>query len=170
MRPGCSRQYEPWAERVAAVAQAAAGFASMVRLDQEGGMHHLLLHFDDADALHGWCGSDAYAALREEADGFSVGLDQDNREAVARFLIPSEAAAKKWKTALVTWIAVIPTLLVLSSLVERVLPNASPVVQKIVSSGLLTAALTWAILPRVRGWSRFWMLQNRSGDLRRKSA
>jgi hypothetical protein len=33
---------------------------------------------------------------------------------------------------------------------------------------LLTSALTWLILPRVRGWSRFWMMQNERGDLRKE--
>jgi antibiotic biosynthesis monooxygenase (ABM) superfamily enzyme len=168
MRPGHEGEYDPWAARVIAAGQSEDRFISAVRLDQAGGLHHLVLQFTDRPALKRWSEQETYAALASEADTFSVGLDQKDSGAVMGFDLPSEVAAKKWKTALVTWLGVVPTLLIVSSIIAWALPDVPRVVQQITSSVLLTSALTWLILPRVRGWSRFWMLQNERGDLRKE--
>lgn len=170
MRPGHEDDYDGWAGRVVAAAQAQAAFASAVRLDQAGGLHHLLLQFGSVPALRAWTEAWAYRRLAGEADSFSVALDQQHAGATVRFDLPSDAAAKKWKTALITWIGVVPTLLILSTAIRWAFPAMPRLAQQILSSILLTATLTWIILPRVRGWSRFWMLQNSQGDLRKEEA
>jgi len=167
MRPGHDAEYDPWARRLLAAAQADACFVAAVRLDQAGGLHHLLLHFAGPDALRRWLDQPAYGELCREAEAFSVGLDQRDDGAVVGFTLPSEVAAKKWRTALVTWLGVVPTLLIVSAVVGWALPGVPRILQQILSSIVLTAALTWLILPRVRGWSRFWMLQDSQGNLRK---
>jgi antibiotic biosynthesis monooxygenase (ABM) superfamily enzyme len=168
MRPGHEEAYGSWVDRVIAAAQVDGGFMSAVRLDQAGSLHHLVLHFDERPSLERWWEGATYIALASEADAFSVGLDQNDSGSVMGFDLPSEVAAKKWKTALVTWLGVVPTLLIVSSVVAWALPDVPRVLQQIVSSVLLTSALTWLILPKVRGWSRFWMMQNEQGDLRKE--
>ncbi|MBM6577750.1 hypothetical protein KCP91_15310 [Microvirga sp. SRT01] len=168
MRPGHEEAYGSWVDRVIAAAHVDGGFMSAVRLDQAGGLHHLVLHFDERRRLERWSEGATYIALASEADAFSVGLDQNDSGSVMGFDLPSEVAAKKWKTALVTWLGVVPTLLIVSSVVAWALPDVPRVLQQIVSSVLLTSALTWLILPKVRGWSRFWMMQNEQGDLRKE--
>jgi antibiotic biosynthesis monooxygenase (ABM) superfamily enzyme len=168
MRPGHEEAYDPWAARVMVAAQANERSVSAVRLDQAGGLHHLVLQFTDFAALKRWSEHEAYTALANEADAFSVGLDQNDSGTVMSFDLPSEVAAKKWKTALVTWVGVVPTLLIVSSVIGWAMPDVHRLVQQIISSVLLTSALTWLILPRVRGWSRFWMMQNERGDLRKE--
>jgi antibiotic biosynthesis monooxygenase (ABM) superfamily enzyme len=168
MRPGHEEAYGSWVGRVIAAAQKDAGFVAAVRLDQAGGLHHLVLQFTGQPAMKHWSELEPYTALSHEADAFSVGLEQKDSGAVMGFDLPSEVAAKKWKTALVTWLGVVPTLLIVSSVIAWALPDVPRVVQQIISSVLLTSALTWLILPRVRGWSRFWMMQNERGDLRKE--
>jgi antibiotic biosynthesis monooxygenase (ABM) superfamily enzyme len=168
MRPGHEGEYDPWAARVIVAGRSEDRFISAVRLDQAGGLHHLVLQFTDRSSLEHWSEQEAYAALGSEADAFSVGLDQNDSGPVMGFDLPSEVAAKKWKTALVTWLGVVPTLLIVSSVIAWALPDFPRVVQQIISSVLLTSTLTWLILPRVRGWSRFWMMQNERGDLRKE--
>lgn len=167
MRPGRDDAYDAWVERVAAAALGEGRALSTARLDQAGGIHHLLLHFETEAAMRDWRQGATFAALVAEGEAFSVGLAQAGRGTAPRFDLPSEAAAKKWKTALVTWLGVVPALLLFSTLVRWLLPAAPRLVQQVLSSILLTVALTWFILPRVRGWSRFWMLQASDGSLRR---
>jgi antibiotic biosynthesis monooxygenase (ABM) superfamily enzyme len=167
MRPGREDAYELWVRRLLTAAQAHDRFAAAVRLDQGGGLHHLLLQFGGPDALQAWLAQPAYRDLAAEAEAFSVGLDQRDSGKVVGFTLPSEVAAKKWRTALVTWIGVVPTLLIVSGIVGWALPALPRVLQQILSSIVLTAALTWLILPRVRGWSRFWMLRDSQGKLRK---
>jgi antibiotic biosynthesis monooxygenase (ABM) superfamily enzyme len=169
MRPGREDAYEPWVRRLLTAAQTHDRFAAAVRLDQAGGLHHLLLQFGGPDALQAWLAQPAYRDLAAEAEAFSVGLDQRDSGKVVGFTLPSEVAAKKWRTALVTWIGVVPTLLIVSGVIGWALPALPRVLQQILSSVVLTAALTWLILPRVRGWSRFWMLQDSRGKLRKDS-
>lgn len=166
MHPRQDDAYDPWVERVIAAA-AHGGTHAATRLDQAGGIHHLLLHFPDSTALHVWIAGPNWTALANEAQRFSVGLDQQAHGVTTHFTLPAEAAARKWKTALVTWLGVVPALLAFSSLIGWAAPNWPRTAQQILSSILLTAALTWIILPRVRSWSRFWMLQDSAGKLRR---
>ena len=118
--------------------------------------------------MEAWSVSTDYMSLAREADHFSVSLDQKDSGATVSFTLPSEAAARKWKTALVTWLGVVPTLLIVSGVIGHALPGLSRVVQQLISSVLLTVTLTWLILPRVRAWSRFWMLRDTDGELRKK--
>lgn len=168
MRPGHGDEYNAWADRVIAAAQADGHFTSAVRLDQAGGLHHLVLQFADAAAIQRWAEQETYSSLAHEAEDFSVGLDQHDSGTITRFDLPSEVAAKRWKSALVTWLGVVPTLLIVGSVIGWALPDMPRILQQILSSILLTCALTWLILPRVRGWSRFWMMQNERGDLRKE--
>ena len=166
MHPRQDDAYDPWVERVIAAA-AHGGTHAATRLDQAGGIHHLLLHFPDSTALHVWIAGPNWTALANEAQRFSVGLDQQAQGVATHFTLPAEAAARKWKTALVTWLGVVPALLAFSSLIGWAVRGQFGAAQQILSSILLTAALTWIILPRVRSWSRFWMLQDSAGKLRR---
>ena len=166
MRPGHEQDYDRWVGQLIAALPAAVG---ATRLDQAGGIHHLLLHFPDRAALTAWQAGEAWIGLRLAAERFSVGLNQAEDGRVIGVTLPSEAAAAKWKTAIVTWAGVVPTLLAVSAIVQWAAPWLPRIAQQIVSSILLTAALTWVILPRVRGWSRFWMMQDSAGRLRRKA-
>lgn len=166
MRPGREDRYDDWAAQVVAEAAAQPRFHAALRLEQAGGMHHLLVQFADRAALDGWIGQ---GAILRAADAFSTGREQVVEGAASQVVLPSEAAAPKWKTALVTWAGVVPTLLLVSGAIGWLLPGAPRPVQQILSSVLLTAMLTWVILPRVRGWSRFWMLRDGKGRLRTES-
>jgi len=166
MRPGREDRYDGWAAQVIADAATRPDFQGALRLDQAGAMHHLLVQFADRVALDAWAGQGDHG---RGADGFSTGLRQVVQGPIAHVMLPSEAAARKWKTALVTWIGVVPTLLLVSGVVGWLLPHAPRPVQQILSSILLTGALTWLILPRVRGWSRFWMLRDSQGRVRTES-
>jgi antibiotic biosynthesis monooxygenase (ABM) superfamily enzyme len=75
--------------------------------------------------------------------------------------LPSEQAAPKWKTFIATWAAVLPLLLVLNALVGLLpLPK---LVRLPLSSVLLTASLTWFVLPFVRRRVRPWLLADDEG-------
>ncbi|MBB4619794.1 hypothetical protein [Sphingomonas abaci] len=169
MRPGREGDYDGWAAGVIGSACSQPGFQAALRLDQAGGMHHLLVQFAGRIALDNWTGQGGQADRQRAADDFSTGRQQVVEGAASHVVLPSEAAARKWKTALVTWAGVVPTLLLVSGVVGWLLPDAPRPVQQILSSVLLTGALTWVILPRVRRWSRFWMLRDSRGRLRTES-
>jgi len=64
-----------------------------------------------------------------------------------------------------TWLTVFPVLLVISLVVRATLDDTPLPLQLLPSSLLLTATLQWIILPRLQRYTRFWLLQDRSGRL-----
>ena len=166
VRPGRLDAFRDWADRVDAAAGAQPGFLGLLRLEQSGGLHHLVHRFESRAALDRWEGSPDQRALIEVGHDASVGLHQVKAGERAHFDLPSESGGSKGKTFLVTWLTVLPVLLALSSAVRALFPDLPPLLQTALSSLLLTGMLTTVILPRVQRWSRFWLLQDASGRLK----
>lgn len=163
VRPGRLDRFRTWAAEVDRAAAVAPGHDGSVRLEQADGFHHLLQRFAGEDDLALWRASPAFTALMEAADDHSVGRTQAETGDQVVFALPSEASAHRWKSWLVTLIAVLPMLLAISTAVRRLLPNWPPIAQIAVSSPILTAVLSTLILPRVNRWSRFWQVQDADG-------
>jgi uncharacterized protein len=158
--------FQDWAERLDATAREQAGFVAAARLEQSGGLTHLVQFFGSPAALADWQASERYRAFVAEGEALSVGLRQ-TADDPARIDVPAESSAPKWKSFLVTWLAVLPVLLILSSAIRAAFPQLPPLLQTAGSSVLLTAALTWIILPPVQRRARAWMLRTDEGRLRR---
>ncbi|WP_375397833.1 hypothetical protein [uncultured Sphingomonas sp.] len=163
IRPGRLDRFRGWATDLDRAAAGAPGHDGSVRLEQAGGFHHLLHRFVGADDLARWQASPAYAALMRAGESHSVGRAQAETGDRVSFALPSEATAHKWKTWLVTLVAVLPVLLVISTAVRALLTGWPPIAQTALSSPILTAVLTGLILPRVNRWSRFWQVQDSDG-------
>ncbi len=166
VRPGHLDRFRAWVDDYDAAAAHASGDAGSVRLEQAGGFHHLLHRFASEDDLVGWLASPDHAALIARGRSHAVGRAQRRIGDRVRFDVPSDADAHSWKTWLVTWVAVLPVLLLVSSAIRALLPGLPPIAQTIVSSPFLTAILTFIILPRVNRWSRFWQMQDAAGRVR----
>ncbi len=165
VRPGRLDRFRAWATDLDRAAAAAPGHDATVRLEQADGFHHLLYRFAaEADLVH-WQASPSYDALMQAGDAYSVGRAQADAGRHASFALPSEASARKWKTWVVTLIAVLPVLLAISAAVRRLVPGWPPIAQTALSSPILTAILSAIILPRVNRWSRFWQVQDAAGRI-----
>lgn len=166
IQAGAEARFEPWADRLDDAAREASGYLAGLRLGQTQGLQHLVFRFRTEANAQAWRDSTDFRRLASEADGFSVGLDQVESGDPARFELPSDASAAKWKRFVTTWAAVFPVLLAISSLVRWLLDEWPPTLQLIPSSLMLTATLQWIILPRIQHWSRFWLLRGANGNLR----
>ena len=166
IQAGAEARFEPWADCLYSAAQDASGYLAGVRLGQTQGLQHLVFRFRTEADAQAWRTGATFQRLASEADAFSVGLDQVEPGDPARFEVPSDASAAKWKRFVTTWIAVLPVLLAISSLVRWLLDEWPPALQLIPSSLMLTATLQWIILPRLQRWSRFWLRRGANGNLR----
>lgn len=90
--------------------------------------------------------------ISDEHRDAAVGMD-------AWFAIAGKPATPKWKTFLVTWLAVYPALLSITYLLNALLPASERPVQLALSSALLTASLTWIIMPLLTRQLRPWLLR-----------
>ena len=162
---GREQDFERWVEELNRLARRAPGYRAAIRLGQTAGFHHLLFRFDDRRAAETWQADAALVAHVAVADGYSTALRQTGAGDGVTFELPSDASASKWKRFVTTWMAVFPVLLVINLVTRAALPGVPPALQLLPSSLMLTATLQWIILPRLQRYTRFWLLQDRSGRL-----
>ena len=161
-------RFEIWASRLNDVAAAANGYLSVLHLGQTNELQHLVYQFRNEGDAQAWYDSTGFRQLASEADGFSVGLEQLSAGNRVRFDLPSDASEAKWKRFVATWLAVLPMLLAVTSVMRWLLHGWPPALQLIPSSLILTAMLQWIVLPRVQRWGRYWLLEGANGKLRTK--
>jgi uncharacterized protein len=136
----------------------AEGFRSIVRFDQHPAISHTHLQFETRTDLDRWLQSDAFRALRSEGVSHSMRTIQPQTGAGGVFLIPSSASVPRWKQAAATWLGVYPTLVLMQALLIRPLAGTFHwLILLTASSVILTALLSWVILPRVHRALRPWM-------------
>lgn len=161
-----SDAFRNWAERIGAAAEAQPGFVSGLRIEQTGGVFHLVYRFDDADALAAWEASTECERLGQEAHDFST----PRREVVEGDLpwvqLPSEADAPKWKRFLMTWVAALPVAVAVSVVFVALGEPLPGVAQAAVASFILVASMTFVILPRLSGWLQPWVMKDDEGQAR----
>ena len=158
VRPGKEDEFVAWADDVDKAAARFPGHLAAVRLHAGQGLNHLIYQFDSPEHLRAWEQSEERRELVRRADRLS-----DERRTVSGgrhswFTVPGETAPR-WKTFLVTWLAVYPTLLVISTAVKLAVPGLPQPAALAISSATLTALLTWVILPRVNRQARPWLLR-----------
>lgn len=166
MSAGHEDEFRAWADRVAELAIRADGYGGGLKLEQSGGLFHLVHRFDTAADLDRWQNTSDYRRLMEEGDRFSTPRRQRVDGDYQAVQLPSDSDSSKWKRFLMTWIAVFPVLLVLNA-VFSLLPLQLPQPARLaITSPLLTAILTWVILPRVSRWLKPWVMKNKRGEAR----
>lgn len=142
----------------------------VVRLDQAGGIVHLLHRFADRASFEAWTGSGTRRALMATVEGFAISRQQVRAGARPRFDLPSEASAPKWKRVLVSWATVFPLLLATSYAAQALVPDWPRPLTLALSSLLITVTLTLVIFPRLNRRLDPWLLQDGSGDVRKPDA
>lgn len=139
VRPGKSAAFARWVDDVGTAAKTADGIAGIVRLGQSDALQHLLLRFESEDALARFRAGHDYQALAARGDTLTVGVDQVATGRDVDVELPSDADASPWKRFVVTWLSVVPVLLIVSTVVRTLLPTTPPPLQIVASSLLLTS-------------------------------
>ncbi|WP_294190131.1 hypothetical protein [uncultured Sphingomonas sp.] len=147
-------------------AEAANGFAGSVRLGQTNALQHLLYRFRSRALLDAFRASEAFKTLVAEGEKLATGLDQVEDGRRVEIDLPSDASASPWKRFVVTWLSVLPVLLMVSTAARKLLPFLPAPLQVVASSLVLKSLLQWVILPRVQHAARAGMLKSTAGKLR----
>lgn len=167
IKPGREEEFARWAERLDAAASRDADAAGVVRLEQPSGLVYAVHRFRTAADARRWQEAPARHAIEAEAEDFSSGCSQLEVGSRIQVRVPSETAIPKWKTWVATWLAVFPLLLALNGLVALLPFKLPQPVELAVTSLVMTATLTWLILPRIRKLFRSWLLADEDGGLRK---
>jgi uncharacterized protein len=159
--------FRRWAEAMERSLLAVEGGQGTVRLEQAGGIVHLVHRFADQAALDRWTASADYRRLLADGERFAVERRQHASGPAVTFSIPAESAASKPKTFILTWVTVFPLLLLVSTAIRAIAGGLPQPVQLVITSLIMVATLTWVILPRVQRRLRPWTLADADGQARR---
>ncbi|MES2818937.1 MAG: hypothetical protein V4812_08155 [Pseudomonadota bacterium] len=158
IRPVHEQAFVEWSKRMGEGVRAAAGFRSLIRLDQGPAISHTLVQFDSQEQLDRWLASEVFLLLRSEGLDYSLRTIQPQVGQTGVISIPGPASMPRWKQAAATWLGVYPTLVAVNGLIVRPLADSVNWLVLLTGSSLiLTAVLTWVILPRVHRALRPWM-------------
>ena len=155
VRPGRDREFDAATAAMIAAASAFPGHLGGYVLRPEGEASNLrqtLFAFDTQDHLDAWTAADArrdiLADLAAVSDGDTAVHVLTGLE--GWFALPSQPTRlppPRWKMALVTWTGIFPLVAILSSLLSPTLATIHPLFAVLVVTGLVTAAMTWAVMP-----------------------
>lgn len=159
VRPGCEAEFAAWADEVDTAVAECPGHLATIRLHDDEGVNHLVHQFDSRANLERWERSER----RRELLRRGAELSEERRTAAggrdAWFSVPGHDAPAGWKMFALSWSAVYPTLLVIAGAMA-LLPVKLPYLAELaVSSAVLTALLTWFILPRLERRAKPWLLR-----------
>ena len=160
------RQFEEWARSFMTTASRFPGLqGSSVFNLRSTGDYFLPLRFASQPHLENCKSAPEVLALCKSVDSISTATDRLQVETGLEtwFYVPSRSVATavppRWKMALVTWLALLPQVIILSLLIPAALPMP-------VRAALLTAApvamLTWLVMPHLSELFHEWLYAART--------
>ena len=158
-RPGVQQGFEQWVKELVASASRSPALQGSSVLTA-GGEYFILLRFASQDDLDRWQSSPEVVELFRKGDALATAPDQP----VVRtgletwFTLPGlpapRVAPPKWKMALLTWLALLPQVILLGFVVPRGLPFLLSVS---LSTAIPVATLTWLLMPRLTRLFYRWL-------------
>jgi uncharacterized protein len=161
VHPGAETRFQNWLRTLLDTACDFGGLeGSSVLTAGSSGHYFILLRFASAERMRQWQGSQQLATLAREADAFSAAADTSVIKTGLEtwFTLPGlpapRTAPPKWKMALVTWLALLPQVIILAfALAPLRLPFLLNVA---LSTAIPVAMLTWVVMPNLTkvlyGW------------------
>lgn len=162
VQPGAETRFQSWLRTLLDTACEFGGLeGSSVLTAGTSGHYFILLRFASAERMGQWQHSQQLAALVREANAFSVAADASPIKTGLEtwFTLPGLPAPRmappKWKMALVTWVALLPQVIILAFALAPIglpfLLNAA------VSTAIPVVMLTWVVMPNLTRLLYAWL-------------
>ncbi len=125
-------------------------------------LFHVVFAFDNEEHLAAWQSSPERAHWLQQVLPHTVGNQQLQRVTGLDywFAAPNSttrAAPPRWKVALVTWLGIFPTVLLLFLTVAPLLADWHLVPRVLVITLLVVVIMTWVVAPRLTRWLHPWL-------------
>lgn len=165
VRAGREPDFEAWVRRITAAAQQFPGHlgAGYIRAAESSGEHTIIYRFDTREHFDAWQNSSERAELVEESRDFIEGAPRLETATGLEYWFHDPACSMAspplvWKQALLTWVGLYPTVLVISYTVGLLIARWAIPARVVVTTGLSVGLMTWVVMPFVsksfRGWLR----------------
>lgn len=162
VQPGAETRFQGWLRTLLDTACDFGGLeGSSVLTAGTSGHYFILLRFASAERMQQWQASQPLAALVREANTFSVSADASPIKTGLEtwFTLPGlpapRTAPPKWKMGLVTWLALLPQVIILAfALAPLRLPF---LLNGAISTAIPVATLTWLVMPNLTRLLYTWL-------------
>jgi len=166
VRRGAESQFEEWARSLMTTASRFPGLqGSSVFNFSSTGDYFILLRFASQAHLDNWKSAPEVRALCKQADAVSTATDRHQVKTGLEtwFALPgwsiAPAVPPRWKMALVTWLALLPQVIILSLLIPAAL---SMPIRAALLTAVPVAMLTWLVMPHLSVLLHEWLYAART--------
>jgi uncharacterized protein len=165
VKPGREQGYEEWLKGISAAAKAFDGHCgvSIIRpQDRARPEYVVILRFDRYSKLKAWMESD----IRKEWIERSLPLVEKPQDVQVLtgletwFTLPEKplkAPPPRYKMALVTWLGVFCTLVLVSHLLSPITSNIPHILSQLITTGIVVACLTYFVMPNLTRLFYKWL-------------
>jgi len=127
----------------------------------------LVLHFDSKASLKNWEKSPERKRWITLADSFSVAAPEVERVngLEAWFGLPNRKTAPappKWKTAIVSAVAIYPVTMVMPGILSPVIEGLPSWLSNLVNVGVMMPLMTWGVMPLITWLFKWWLYPHES--------
>lgn len=138
----------------------------LVRPGEAGGgdeplLYHVVFAFDNEAHLAAWQDSPERARWLAQVAPHTVGAQEMRRvSGLDYWFAPAGSTTKappRWKVAIVTWLGIFPTVLLLFLTVAPLLADWPLVPRTMVITVLVVVLMTWVVAPRLTRWLAGWL-------------
>jgi antibiotic biosynthesis monooxygenase (ABM) superfamily enzyme len=164
-KPGGALALEAIIDRIASEMKRSRGYQGAAIMRPEAGhpqIYSIVAHFASQADLDNWTSSELRGRLVAEADEVSIGgLNVQQAAGLeAWFQLPGQPIVvppPRYKMAVVTWLAIFPLLIGANLAAPALLGSLPPLVRVVPVSLVLIVLMTWAVMPQMTKWFRFWL-------------
>lgn len=168
VKPGREEGYQEWIEGIIPVAKTFKGHLGInILRPQKGvtGEYIIVLHFDHHEHLQAWLESDVRREwierakpLIQESENIQVLTGLETWFELPRR--PQKFPPKRYKMALLTWLAVFVTLSTVRYLLSPLLVPVPELLAQIITIGIVVCILTYIVMPQLTRLFYKWLYPN----------
>lgn len=128
----------------------------------EGNLYHVIFAFDSQAHLAAWQDSPVRGLGLKAVAPHTMGEQQMRQvSGLAHWFAepkgPPQAPPPRWKVAVVTWLGIFPTVLMLFLTVVPLMADWPLVPRTMVVTALVVLIMTWGVAPQLTKWLRPWL-------------
>lgn len=169
IKPGQEAAYEKLMHDIMRAAAEFPGHlgAQLVRPDEqpgsEPGLYHVVFAFDSPQHLQAWQDSPARSLGLAALEPLVAGPAQTQMIGLANwFMSSSQQPPPRWKVAIMSWLGIFPTVLVLFLLLGETLAQWPLVPRVMTLTGLVVLIMTWIVAPQLTRILKPWLHATRT--------
>ncbi len=162
--PGKEREFGEWVQGITQDASRFPGYlgSGYIRPAEADDEHTIVYRFDTPEHFDGWQSSAERLRWVETSRELMTGEPRVETATGLEFWFQdpsctSDTPVPVWKQALLTWLGLYPTVLVVAYTLGILLARWPIPARSIVTSGITVALMTWLVMPRVTRAFRRWL-------------